>query len=267
MYGYIFIVSLHKNQLPEVMSKKKHRDPLSYTKRTYRQGIDPAGLVGFEVKVKETDLHILAPEDMTALALQQVILYRCQLEGYIADHPQFLPALVPQPRDLLAPPLVKEMLKAGELADVGPMAAVAGTFAEFVGRDLLAAGATEIIVENGGDIFLSRFQESIISIFAGASPLSGRIGIRLESGPQGICTSSGTVGHSLSFGKADSVTVLSASTALADAAATRIGNEVKTEADIANALDIAKTIPGLTGAVIVKGSQIGAWGKVELVRI
>ncbi|OGR02153.1 MAG: hypothetical protein A2511_13815 [Deltaproteobacteria bacterium RIFOXYD12_FULL_50_9] len=267
------------------MSKKSRKDPLSYCKRTYRQWIDPTGLLGFEVKIRETDLHIQAPRDiaelsslsahtklmplryMQGLARHLVIQYRSHLEGYIASHPKFLTSFAPLPADPLAPSLVKEMLKAGQTAGVGPMAAVAGAIAEFVGRDLLAAGAAEIIVENGGDIFLSRVNPCTISIFAGSSPLSDCLGVRLAAGAQGVCTSSGTVGHSISFGRADAVTVVARSTALADAAATRLGNAVKVEADIAGALELAKAIPGLNGAVIVMGSRFGAWGDVELVRL
>ena len=90
------------------------------------------------------------------------------------------------------------------------MAAVAGGIAECVGQGLLDAGHKEIIVENGGDLFLSRSVALTVSIFAGQSPLSNRLGLNIvpEQMPLGICTSSGTVGHSLSFGLADSVTVV-----------------------------------------------------------
>jgi ApbE superfamily uncharacterized protein (UPF0280 family) len=106
-----------------------------------------------------------------------------------------------------------------------------------------------------------------VAIYAGESPLSYRIGIRLPAAmmPAGVCTSSGTVGHSLSAGKADSVTVVAASTALADAAATRIGNEVGNGCDIGRALELAAEISGLSGVVIVVGEELGAWGEIELV--
>ena len=162
------------------------------------------------------------------------------------------------------------MQDAGRTAGVGPMAAVAGAIAEFVGRDLLDMdGISEVVVENGGDIFMHRTSESVISIFSGPSTLSHRIGIRIYENrmPVGICTSSGTVGHSLSQGSADSVTVLSRSVSLADAAATRLGNEIKNKQDIRKALDLAKTIPGLIGVVAILGREFGAWGDIELIRL
>ena len=150
------------------------------------------------------------------------------------------------------------------------MAAVAGAIAEFVGKGLLDHGVDEVIVENGGDIFMKRNQECISSIFAGQSPLNQKVGIKIaqENMPMGVCTSSGSVGHSLSLGQADSVTVLAGSTPLADAAATRIGNEVSTKVagnDIEHALEVAKTIPDLVGVVVIQGEQMGAWGNIDLV--
>lgn len=162
------------------------------------------------------------------------------------------------------------MQSAARTASVGPMAAVAGAIAEFVGRDLLnMEGISEVVVENGGDIFMHRTGESVISIFSGASMLSHRIGIRIHEDrmPLGICTSSGTVGHSLSLGYADSVTVLSRSVSLADAVATRLGNEIKDRHDIQKALDLAKTMPGIIGVIAVVGGEFGVWGDVELARL
>ena len=244
--------------------------PASYRQRDYRNLVRAGNLAAFAVQVRETDLHILASRDLTAEAEAAVLRYRAQLEAYIVDHPAFLPALTPLAPDPLAPPLVKEMLRAAALAEVGPMAAVAGAMAEFVGRDLLArAGVSEVSIENGGDIFLARRGECVVAIFAATSPLSNRVGLRIPATrmPLGVCTSSGTVGHSLSFGSADAVTVLAASTSLADAAATRIGNVVQSVRDLDRALAVGRAIEGVEGVVIIKDEQLGAWGAVELIRL
>jgi ApbE superfamily uncharacterized protein (UPF0280 family) len=166
-----------------------------------------------------------------------------------------------------APDIVKEMIKAGSASGVGPMAAVAGAIAEAVGKELMTY-SPEVIVENGGDIFLKIMQKRTVGIFAGNSPLTGKLGIEIEAEdtPLGICTSSGTVGHSLSYGKADAVVILSTSTALADAAATAIGNIVKDDADINKAIEFGRTINGLKGLVIIKDDKTGAWGEVKLCR-
>ena len=138
---------------------------------------------------------------------------------------------------------------------------------EFVGNELLPF-SPDIIVENGGDIYLKSTAKRIVGIYAGNSPLSGKIGLEINSveTPLGICTSSGTVGHSLSYGKADAVIVLSKSAAIADAAATAIGNLINQSTDINNGIELAKGIKGINGVVIIKDDDIGLWGKVRIRR-
>ena len=147
------------------------------------------------------------------------------------------------------------------------MASVAGAIAEFVGTDL-ASGSAEIIVENGGDIYLKSQKKRLIGIYAGKSSLSNKIGLEINASdtPLGICTSSGTVGHSLSYGKADAVTVVSKSTPLADAAATAIGNIIKQPSDIPKGIEMAKRTDGLKGVVIITGDILGLWGEIKLRR-
>jgi len=248
----------------------KYVQPHEYQKRFYRAWISAPGLVSFQVQVKETDLHIQAESLLTGETEELVLAYRYQIVSYIVKNPNFLTSLVPVPQDILAPAIVREMIEAGQRADVGPMAAVAGAIAEKVGRDLLDSGKTgEVIVENGGDIFVAVRGEARIGIFAGGSPLSGKVGIAIPAGqmPTGVCTSSGTVGHSLSFGKADAVTVVAQSTALADAVATAVGNVVKEKRDIDSGLSLARDIEGISGVVIIIGDKIGAWGDMELISL
>ena len=220
------------------------------------------------MKVKETDLHIRATHDLQPSTLRSVIRYRYQLEHYIAQKPEFLNSLVPLATDEFAPSIVKEMIWAAQAAGVGPMAAVAGAMAEAVGRDLLLE-SPEVIVENGGDIFLLAAKELRVGIFANSSPLNFKVGLRIPAIREGwgICTSSGTVGPSLSLGRTDAVCVVSPSAALADAAATAVGNLVRSPSDVSRGLEKAQNIPGLTGVVIIIGDKLGVWGDVQLVEI
>lgn len=160
------------------------------------------------------------------------------------------------------------MAEAALKAGVGPMAAVAGAIAEAVGRDLLEH-SSDIIIENGGDLFIKTTRERVVGIHAGDSLFSGKLGltIRPTETPCGICTSSGTLGHSLSFGKADAVTIVSASASLADAAATACCNRIQSPEDISTALSAARGIEGVSGVIIVIADRIGAAGDVRLVRI
>ena len=157
------------------------------------------------------------------------------------------------------------MAAAARAARVGPMAAVAGAVAECVG-ERLAKASPEVIVENGGDIYLKSQKTRRIQVYAGTSPLSRKIS--LEVGPArkglGICTSSGTVGPSFSWGLADAVVIIAKSSALADAAATLAGNAVKIKSDIPQALALARSVKGVLGILIIKDDQLGIWGRIRL---
>jgi ApbE superfamily uncharacterized protein (UPF0280 family) len=236
-----------------------------YEPRVYRHWVKDNELVSFNVVVKETDLYIRASSNLEQEALKLVMKYRNLLERYIEQHPSFLTSLEPVAVADNAPAIVSEMAEAARKAGVGPMAAVAGAIAEFVGRELLAL-SPEVIIENGGDIYLKSLKERRIGIYAGKSPLSGKIALEIsgEETPMGICTSSGTVGHSLSFGKADAAMVLSKSATLADAAATAIGNIIVQPSDIPLGIELAQSIDGITGVIIIKDDKMGLWGEVKL---
>jgi len=236
-----------------------------YEPRTYRHWVKDKDLIPFNVVVKETDLYIRASTNLKRKALKLVSKYRDTLERYIERHPAFLTSLEPVPVDDNAPHIIREMAEAAEKVGVGPMASVAGAIAEFIGKELLAF-SPEVIVENGGDIYLKSLRERTIGIYAGKSPLSGKLGLEIkgQDTPLGICTSSGTVGHSLSYGEADAVIVLSKSATLADAAATAIGNLIIQPNDIPSGIEFAQGIEGLKGVLIIKGDKMGLWGKVKI---
>jgi hypothetical protein len=237
-----------------------------YLDRVYRRRISGGNLLTYPVTVRESDLLISSDIELKQPAFESVHRHRAYLEAYIAAHPEFATSLVPLDRDDLAPDIVQDMLIVSCLAGVGPMAAVAGAIAQHVGRDLLGL-TPNVIVENGGDIFLKCNHEIKIGVFAGTSSLSDKIAIRIrpQEMPVGVCTSSATVGPSLSFGIADAVCVKSRSASLADAAATAIGNRVKKKRDIKRALDFGAGISGVLGILIIVGDELGAWGELELV--
>ena len=234
-------------------------------RRAYRSLVAPAGLVSYRVFVKETDLLISTRTNLRRKALRLVHKYRDTIEEYISLYPDFLTSLVPLPPDERAPRIISAMLTASRRAGVGPMAAIAGAIAEFVGRELEEFSG-DVILENGGDIYLNSRVDRLVGIYAGTSPLSGKISLNVRAGqmPLGVCTSSGTVGHSLSFGNTDAVVVLSPDTALADAAATAVGNCVRKPADIIKGLERAQAIAGVSGVVIIQGDQMAVWGDVNI---
>jgi ApbE superfamily uncharacterized protein (UPF0280 family) len=237
-----------------------------YEERKYREWVKHEDLITVRVMEEETDLLVSGDVNLSAVATEAITRYRRQIKRYITRDEEFQPALEPVEVRKDAPEIVKEMAEAAKIAGIGPMASVAGAIAERVGRDLLAF-SDQIIVENGGDIFIKTSRERLMGVYAADSPFTGKIAVKIkpEQTPLGICTSSGTVGHSLSFGKADAAIIVSKWTALADAVATATGNLVKTEEDIQKAVDFARAIEGVEGVVVIMGGKIGAWGEVELV--
>lgn len=237
-----------------------------YEERTYRWLINKDNLTSYNVKYAESDLYISSDINLADFAFKSLIKHRNSLESYIKNHPEFRTSLLPLPEDNLAPPIVRDMLNNAKICGVGPMAGVAGAVSKFVGDDLL--NLTEnLIIENGGDIFLKTKDKLTVSIYAGESVLSYKVNflVKSEDSPIGICTSSASVGPSLSFGKADAVCVISPSATLADAAASAIGNRAKSKKDIKTALDYGRKIPGVKGIIIICGNDMGAIGEVELV--
>jgi uncharacterized protein len=237
-----------------------------YQKRFYREWVKAEGLCKAEVTVRQTDLHILTdkPVDLGFIE-EKVLYYRRQIESYIQKDRRFLASLTPLAVEMQSPAIVRDMSRVAFRANVGPMAAVAGAIAKFLGRCLLRRGYRDVIIENGGDIFLKTTQPRLLGIYAGSSPVSAKLFLKIK--PQnrsiGICASSGTVGHSLSFGCADSVVILATDASLADAVATAAGNRVHAKEDLPAAVDFARSVKGVSGVIIVLGNSLASWGNIE----
>ncbi len=240
-----------------------------YQRRFYRYWVKSNNLYLTQLAVKETDLQILTDKPADEVFIRErVNSYRRNIEEYIAKEGRFLTALKPLAIELNAAPIVRRMARAARLANVGPMAAVAGAIAGFLGRDLLRKGYKDIIIENGGDIFIAASKMRKIGIYAGKTGIWNKLFLKIEKEdtPIGICTSSGTVGHSLSFGLADAVIILSKDASLADAVATATANRVSSRQDLQKAVDFAKSIKGILGVIIIIKNHLISWGKVELAK-
>lgn len=246
---------------------------MSYEERKYRNILNRERFEYFNVVHLETDLWIglskSAPvEELTPRITQDIISLRRVLDDHIRKNPEFATSYTPLDSSGSAPDPVKRLLVAGKQADTGPMAGIAGLFSEHIGRKILEyTPGTELLVENGGDIFCSVNSPILISIYAGSSVLSNKIGLNIAAGKWGICTSSGTVGHSTSLGKADAVTVVAKDTVLADALATRIANEVKSADDVQRTTEAAANYTEIEGAVIICRDKIGLSGDLEVLPV
>jgi ApbE superfamily uncharacterized protein (UPF0280 family) len=216
-------------------------------------------------KHKETSCNITADSEATIeAAISSIKHHRSQLERYIRTNPKFLHSLKPIHVEK-GPTIVRLMAEAAERADVGPMAAVAGALADLAVEDMISTGAKIAVVENGGEVYAVSNNPINVALAAGDSPLSKRIGFRLEDFPIGVATSSGLYSHALSFGEAEAVTVFAVNAGVADAAATAVGNLVKGE-DWRKAVEcgIAKalSIEGVKGVLILYRGLVGKAGQI-----
>jgi uncharacterized protein len=238
---------------------------MEYVERHYRNRVKVKDLNTFHVSIKETDLWVSAERDLKKETEDIVHELRYRLEGYIETHPEFLTTLTPWPDDPYAPLIIRDMISCAKTAGVGPMAAVAGAVAQHVAYGLKDL-SPQIIIENGGDIYMNVARDVTVSIYAGTSPLSDRTGIVIPEKimPLGVCSSSGKIGHSLSMGNSDVVCVTARSAALADAAATALGNRIKTKKDLITLSERAQAIKGVLGVVAIMDDEMTAWGEIEL---
>lgn len=242
-----------------------------YRIRIYRNRFNSERWRLFTVKFKESDICIgvdtasYTPE-METFAATTLKRLRTEMESYLAKDPEYRVALSPYTPAAEAPAILVGMAEAAAEAGIGPMGAVAGAVAEYIGtriRDTYSC--REVIVENGGDIYADVAEGIDIPVFAGPSPLSQRVGIFIAQGGRfGISTSSGTVGPSLSFGRADAVMTVCVSAALADSYATAFANRIRSKSDVAKVIEQIRTIPAVSGAICIKDDMLGICGEYGL---
>ncbi len=232
--------------------------------RAYRGVMEPRGLECYTVVIGESDLYVCTRGDLREDAAGSLERHRKDLEAYLSRHVDFGTSFRPVPVDREAPAIVRAMAEAAAEFDVGPMAAVAGAIAQHVGTDLLGL-SPEVIVENGGDIFLAGTGQRTVRVFAGTGGVDLDMAVNVEREGIGLCTSSAKVGPSLSLGAADAVTVLARTASCADAAASAIGNRVLVPGDIEAGLEVARGHESVLGAVIQVEGSLGIWGSLRVV--
>ncbi len=237
---------------------------MTYQERFYRHKV--LSRHRLEVGFKQSDLLICSNQEIDKAAAKDSLVRHYQsIAGYVQKNPAFLTALSPLPPDRQAPPIVTEMLKVSQLSGIGPFAAVAGAIALYVGNELLEY-AQEVVVENGGDIFLQIKEDKGLGVYLGENfnPANITLNIKKRDSAFGIASSSATIGSSLNLGAADLVTVIAKNAILADSFATSLSNRIKKEADIEPVLTLAKESPFVEAIVIAFKGKIYLWGDLEL---
>ncbi len=234
----------------------------------YRSLITATDLISTRIRIRESDLLIRAERECSGPARAALTRYRKEIEDYIESHPGFEESMLPVAASNDAPPIITAMTSAALLCGVGPMASVAGALAYFVGRELKSI-SPEVIVENGGDIYLESRRERDIAVYSGENDgPTGRIGIQIKPGemPIGVASSSGRLGRSLSWGISDVSVVLASDPILADSAATALANRVylADPAVLKPAGNFILNIPGVIGYLIICGELVSTGGSIRL---
>ena len=192
---------------------------------------------------------------------------RSKIDNYLSSDPGFQKSFEPIEVRNDMPFEIKRLSKCSQISKVGPMAGIAGLFAEEIGKSCkVQFGLNEIIVENGGDNYIDVQHSVTVSIFAGDHPLSNKIALQIEAKecPLGLCASSGKFGHSESLGSADLVTVACHDTVLADQYATAFANMIDKTDQIENVLEIAVKVPEIFHLAIFKDGAFGIRGEIKV---
>ena len=245
---------------------------MEYKERSYRSRFSNDERRWFCVKFLESDLWIGVDNgsysaSMEADVYAMLVELRRSMDAYLLMDPAYKTALTPYDAGLEAPAILKEMSKASHKTGIGPMSAVAGAVALRVANFIKQQyGVNEVIVENGGDIYAEAHSDMDIAVFAGQSPLSEKIGLHIPAAdfPLGICTSSGTVGPSLSLGRADAVMIVCRDVLLADSYATAMANRIRTVNDLQPVIDRIQNNPDILGSIAVKDDRLAICGQFEL---
>jgi ApbE superfamily uncharacterized protein (UPF0280 family) len=212
-------------------------------------------------RFRETFAIILADDPAHVAAAKAGILAARQvLEAYIARDPFFAATFDPYTPDS-DEPVITRMADATRKAGVGPMAAVAGTIAWAGIKAMQEAGAAFGVIDNGGDIALITDRPVRVGVHAGEAAISNKVAFVIppQDSVLGICTSSATVGPSISFGMADAVTIFSCDVALSDAWATAVCNVIRPD----NQSVLDQVDPDeVAGIFAIMGDVTVRWGEL-----
>ena len=213
---------------------------------------------------KNARYEICCKQDKYQLVIEEIIKQRQIIENYIRIHKEFQHSFVPIELKTKTESIIQRMQKASELTGIGPMAGVAGAIAQAAAEKIMSHDTNEIIINNGGDIYLVSPKPVIIGLYAGKKADLNKLALEVmpDQMPLAICSSSGKMGHSTSLGDCDLATVIAKDAALADAAATLAANLVRKAEDINKVLEKTNKIPGISGIIIIKENNIGLIGNL-----
>ena len=216
-------------------------------------------------EIGETAMTIMTDGKYLKEAKDAVFDARAIIEAKINRDPFFGTTYDPYEASKNDEPLIKRMCHASVSAGVGPMAAVAGAVAAYALERIYGLGCRFAVFDNGGDIAMCADRDVLIGIYQDDLRFSElALLIRASGGMRGICSSSGRIGPSVSFGISGITTVFADDPILADACATAVANNVKdaTRESLAEAAESINKMDGAKGCLILCGGIMASCGEV-----
>lgn len=216
-----------------------------------------------KLEIEETAATIAAERQFVEFAVDAIKAARLDIERQIRRDDFFMTTLEPYEPESGGSRVIGRMCEASKAAGVGPMAAVAGAIAQEALEAMVSQGCSHGWVDNGGDIALVLESPVTVEIFSDPGSRNA-VGLELEptSGTVGVCTSSGRLGHSISFGDADAAVAIAKNAYLADALATAIGNIVKDSPSMERCFDGFKHLGDFTGGLVLRDGDVAMYGKL-----
>ena len=221
----------------------------------------------FPLSYKESILTVVCDDGLRDEAFDALMEARFSIESKIAEDPFFGMTYYPYEASPSDDDIVRRMCEASKIADVGPMAGVAGAVAVHIAERLVSEGSSHAVVENGGDIAFYSPEPRLVGIFAD-HPVFRDLAFSMSSDRiVGMCSSSRTVGPSVSLGASSISTVISDDVVLADCCATALGNLAKDEGSLQGAVTDIGSRKGVTGCLACCGDKVAMFGDLpEIVR-
>ena len=221
------------------------------------------------IEIQETAATIASERRFIAGAVDAMKMARRDIERQIRKDRFFLTTLEPYDSGSCTSEITARMCAATKRAGVGPMASVAGAIAQAGLDAMVSNGCRHAWVDNGGDIALVLESPLTLEIFT--TPGSSKafaFNLRTTGRAMGICSSSGKLGHSISFGDSDIAVAIADDAVLADAFATALGNEVKDRASLGKCFDILRNTKSVKGGLAMMDGTVAMYGEVpELVEV
>jgi uncharacterized protein len=218
-----------------------------------------------DVPVQDMVLRITGPDELYEEVRATGMQFWEQLQSYAIRNPAFQNSTQPLSVPEDAPAVIRQMAAVSNRAGVGPKYVFTGALVEYVGY-VVARTLNEFVVTCGRDQYVVARKRARLTVRRPVAPGDEGLAVvvKPELGPHGIYSTLGR--GSEPDGQERGLAVVANSCMLADAAAAR-ARAILAKGDpnaLRTALSYLQRLPGVHGAILMLGGQIGVAGALEL---